>query len=148
MASIRREVLIDRPAAEVWQIVGRPELLHLWFPGIVDCKVDGKVRVITTGSGLPMPEEIVTIDSLQRRFQYRVTAPLFRHHLGTIDVIELADDTCLVVYSTDADPDVMALVIGGASGDALEELRRQCEARSGPAIDAAMDAATVTTGGR
>ena len=44
-----------------------------------------------------------------------------------IDVIDLGDDTCLVVYSTDADPRAMALTIGGATAGALDELRRQME---------------------
>jgi Polyketide cyclase / dehydrase and lipid transport len=137
MATIRREIVIDRPAADVWRVVGRPELLHLWFPGIVDCTVDGTSRVITTGAGMPIPEEIITNDALQRRFQYRITAPMFLHHLGTIDVIDLDGESCVVVYATDAVPDVMALIIGGASGDALDELKRQCESRRGLAIDAA-----------
>ena len=32
------------------------------------------------------------IDHTQRRFQYRITAPLFQHHRGTIDVIDLELD--------------------------------------------------------
>ena len=136
MATLRREIRIHRPAAEVWKVVGRPELLHLWFPGIVACTVDGNVRVITLGSGIPMPEEIVTNDAIQRRFQYRITAPLFRQHLATLDVIDLHDDTCVVVYSTDAEPAVMALVIGGATTGALEELRNQFETGVGLALDA------------
>jgi arylsulfatase A-like enzyme len=43
-------------------------------------------------------------DPVQRRFQYRITAPLFRHHRGTIDVIDLERRHVLVVYSTEADP--------------------------------------------
>lgn len=136
MATLRREIRIHCPASEVWRVVGCPEILHLWFPGVTSCMVDGNVRVITLGSGIAMPEEIVTNDSIQRRFQYRITAPLFRQHLATIDVIDLFDDTCVVVYSTDADPAVMALVIGGATTDALEELRKQFESGAGPALDA------------
>ena len=140
MATLRREIRIHRPAADVWQVVGRPELLHLWFPGIVNCTVntnsEGTTRIVTTGAGIAMPEEIVTNDALQRRFQYRITAPLFRSHLATVDVIDLADGTCLVVYSTDAEPAVMALVFGGATTGALEELRRQFESGSGPALAA------------
>ena len=136
MASIRRQIRIDATADDVWRVVGRPELLHLWFPGIVDCTVDGSTRVITTGTGIPMPEAIVTNDSLQRRFQYTITAPIFRHHLATIDVIDLDDDSCLVVYSTDADPSVMALVISGGTLGALEELKRQFDAGEGPALAA------------
>ena len=132
MATVRREVRIDRPADEVWAVVGDPAAIHRWFPGMEDAAVDGTTRVITTSSGLPMPEEIVTLDHLQRRFQYRVTAPFLRHHLGTIDVHDLGDGTSLVVYATDAEPDTLALVIGGATGAALRELRRQLETDPGP----------------
>jgi uncharacterized protein YndB with AHSA1/START domain len=126
--TIRHEIRIARPAADVWALAGDPTALHTWFPGIVSCTVDGNQRVIVMGTGLPMPEEILVIDHTQRRFQYRITAPLFQHHRGTIDVIDLGDDTCLVVYSTEADPRTMALVIAGGTLDALHELKRQMEA--------------------
>lgn len=126
--SLRHEIRIQRSAADVWALAGDATKLHTWFPGIIDCTVDGNMRVITMGTGLPMPEEILLIDHTQRRFQYRITAPLFVHHRGTIDVIELADDECLVVYSTEADPRTMALVIAGGTAGALAELKRQMEA--------------------
>ena len=112
--SVRRQVRIARPPDEVWAIVGDPARIQEWFPGIESSTVDGTTRVIVTGSGLPMPEEIVTNDPLQRRFQYRITAPMIREHLSTLDVLDLEDGTCLVVYSADADPSTMALVIAGA----------------------------------
>jgi hypothetical protein len=90
--------------------------------------VDGTTRVIHTGSGIPMPEELVTIDPLLRRFQYRITVGLFRQHLSTIDVLDLDDGTSLVVSGVDAEPSMMALIIGGAAGNALENLRNQMEA--------------------
>ena len=127
LGSIRHEIRIARPADDVWARVSDAGALHEWFPGIVACTVDGSTRVITMGSGMPMPEEILVNDSTQRRFQYRITAPLFKHHRGTIDVIDLGDDTCLVVYSTEADPRTMALVIAGGTLGALHELKRQME---------------------
>ncbi len=71
-----------------------------------------------------MPEEILVNDRVQRRFQYRITASIFNYHRGTIDVLDLGDDTCVVVYSTDADPRTMALTIGSATAGALDELKR------------------------
>jgi carbon monoxide dehydrogenase subunit G len=121
--SVRREARIRRPAAEIWRWVGDAERLPDWWPGIVAAKVDGDERTITLGSGLPMPEKLLTVDDIQRRFQYRITGPLFREHTSTIDVHDLGDDTSLVVYSIDADPAAMALVIAGAAGNALEHLR-------------------------
>ena len=125
--SIRHELRISRPAAEVWSLAGDAARLHEWFPGITACHVEGDVRTITLGTGMQLPEEILVRDPVQRRFQYRITAPVFRHHRGTIDVIDLGDDTCLVVYSTEADPRTMALTIGGGTAGALDELRRQFE---------------------
>lgn len=128
-ASVRRQVRIARPADAVWAIVGDPGRIQEWFPGIDASTVDGTIRTVTTGSGIPMPEEIVTHDPLQRRFQYRITAPMFREHLSTLDVLDLGDGTSLVVYGADADPATMALVIAGAAGNALEHLRSMMEGR-------------------
>ena len=127
--SVRRQVRIARPPAEVWARIGDPARIQEWFPGITDSTVDGASRVIVTGSGLPMPEEILTCDPVQRRFQYRITAPMFREHLSTLDVLDLGDGSCLVVYAADADPSVLALVIAGAAGNALEHLRDLMEAQ-------------------
>ena len=137
LGSIRHSVRIARAAGEVWALAGDPARLHEWFPGITACQVDGATRVITLGSGLSMPEEILVHDDLQRRFQYRITAPLFVHHRGTIDVVDLGDGSCLVVYQTEADPRTMALTIAGGTAGALDELKRQMEMRraDGPIDD-------------
>ncbi len=74
-----------------------------------------------------MPEEILINDPVQRRFVYRITAAPPSYHRGTIDVIDLGDDTCLVVYATEAAPRTMALMIASGCADALDELARQME---------------------
>lgn len=127
LGSIRHQIRIHRDAVDVWERVRDAAGLHTWFPGLTDCQVDGNNRVIVLASGMVMPEEILLIDDVQRRFQYRITAPVFLHHRGTIDVIDLEDGSCLVVYSTEADPRTMALTIGGGTAGALDELQRQME---------------------
>jgi hypothetical protein len=131
LGSIRHQIRIMRPAAVVWELAGAAARLHEWFPGIASCEVEGNIRLIVLDSGVQMPEEILIHDDVQRRFQYTITAPVFTYHRGGIDVIDLGDDTCLVVYSTDADPRAMALTIGGATAGALDELRRQMEIPDG-----------------
>lgn len=128
MAVIKREILIARRPEEVWPSIGDPAALAGWFPGIVAADVDGTSRVITTASGLRMPEEIVTNDPVRRIFSYRLVAPLVRDHLGEIEVRDAGDGRSLVSYQTRCEPDMVALVIGGACGNALHELRRQLEA--------------------
>jgi hypothetical protein len=120
--SVRHGVQLDCAPDTVWELVGDPARVHEWFPGIVSCTIEGDVRTIVTGSGLPMPEQLLTIDPVLRRFQYRITAPMFTEHLGTVDVHALEDGTSLVVYSTDANPAALALVIGGAARAALAAL--------------------------
>jgi hypothetical protein len=47
---------------------------------------------------------------------------LLKEHLGTVDVLDDGPDRCIVVYSTNAVPDVFALMIGGAAGAGLKTL--------------------------
>jgi hypothetical protein len=125
--SVRREVRIAAPARTVWDIVSDPVRIVEWWPGVTDATLDGDVRTVVLATGLAMPEQILTRDAIARRFQYRITAPMVREHLSTIDVFDLGDDTCLAAYAADADPSTMALIIGAAGGNALQTLRDQLE---------------------
>jgi carbon monoxide dehydrogenase subunit G len=126
-ASVRRELRIARPPAAAWEVIGDPARLAEWWPGVTAVEVAGVLRTVTTSAGLSITEEIVTLDPLQRRFQYRIRGGLVSEHLSTIDVIDLGDGTSIAVYSVDAAPATMALVISGAGWGALEELRRLLE---------------------
>ena len=128
MATIRRHIFINRPAAAVWELVGRPDLLHEWFP-TTGTKMEGNTRWIYLASGLEFEEDIVTLDHALRRFQYTiVNNPIVKNHLGTVDVIEDPRGGCVVVYSTQMEPEVLALIIGGAAGAGLEKLKQIMEA--------------------
>lgn len=136
MASVRRHLAIDAPAADVWRIVGAAERLSEWFP-IADTTVQdppddaarsrGAIaqRWISLDSGLRFEEDIVTCDHDQMRFQYRiVNNPLITEHIATVDVLEDGPHRCIVVYSTDMEPGPMALVIVGAAFEAMHNLDR------------------------
>ena len=131
MATVRYERRIKASPDTVWNLVRDPRSIPEWFPGITSCDVDGKVRTIHLANGISMPEEIIISDDLLRRFAYRVTSPLYRSHLGTIDVIEIGPKDSLCIYSTTAEPDVLALVIGGGSAGALDEIQRLAEEQEG-----------------
>lgn len=127
MGTVRRQAFIDAPADTVWGLVGDPSRLHDWFP-ITGCVVQGSKRWIDLPSGLRFEEDIVTLDHDLRRFQYSiVNNPIVKHHLGTVDVIPDGPGRCVVVYSTDVDPEPMALIIGGAAGAGLATLRELFE---------------------
>ncbi len=135
--TVRHHVEIAAPADAAWAVVTRADVLPTWFPGLQDCVMKTPtVRTITTGMGLTLDEEIIANDPLQRRFQYRISGGIFKEHLASIDVIALAEARCLVTYASDADPAVMAIVLGGVMAEALRSLRAQVEAGAGPALDA------------
>ncbi len=142
--SVRHHRRIAVDAERAWAVVGRPELLHHWFPGIAACEVVGARRSVTLGTGIRLDETILTNDALQRRFQYRIDGGLFKEHLATIDVLAIDAGSCIVSYASDADPATMAVVLGGAMHGALEDLARQLETDAGPALDAL--AATTAKG--
>ncbi|MFY9783479.1 MAG: SRPBCC family protein [Acidimicrobiales bacterium] len=127
MASLRHERRIDAAPDTVWGVITRPESIVEWFPGVVSCTVEGNLRTVTLASGLVMPEEILVNDALQRRFAYRITAPIYRFHFATIDVIELGEKDSLCVYSTSAEPDTLALLVAGATVGALDEIQKISE---------------------
>jgi ligand-binding SRPBCC domain-containing protein len=131
MASLRHERRIAAPADVVWDVVRRPEDIVHWFPGITNASVDGTTRVITTATGLAIPERIMAIDDTLRRFAYTITAPLYAFHLGVIDVIEIGPTDSLCVYSTTAEPDLLCLVVAGATAAALEQIERRALAAVG-----------------
>jgi hypothetical protein len=90
-----------------------------------------------------MPEQLLTVDPVLRRFQYRITAPMFTEHLSTIDVHHLRDGSCLAVYSVDADPAPLALVIAGAARAGLENLEALLASAHGPPDVTVATAATT-----
>jgi hypothetical protein len=129
VGTVRRHVFIARSADDVWALVGDPGRLHDWFPSTAT-EVQGSKRWVSLASGLRFEEDIVTLDHDLRRFQYRiVNNAIVQSHLGTVDVIPDGPDRCVVVYSTDADPEVMALMIAGAAGEGLETLKNMMESR-------------------
>jgi hypothetical protein len=112
---------------DAWTLVGNPARLSEWW-AMESCRVDGNKRWITLPTKLTLEEDIVTIDNDLRRFQYSIVPNmLITQHLSTVDVLHNADGHCTIVYSVDVKPDVFALVIAGAAGEALEQARTMLE---------------------
>jgi hypothetical protein len=126
MATSRSQVRINRHPDDVWSVLRDPMRIVEWFPGITGVSMDGDVRTIVMASGLPVNEDIVTIDHRLRRFQYKITGPLpVSFHLATMDVIDIGTPDApesLLVYSTEIVPDPMSFVLDGATSTAIANL--------------------------
>lgn len=135
MGSVRRHALLNASAAEVWSFIGRPDALHEWFP-ITSTRVEGSKRWITLPTGIVFEEDILLVDHDLRRFQYTiVNNALITQHLGMFDVIELSPTTCIVIYSTDIEPETLGLAIGAAASSGLEFLRNKFGEASVPTLE-------------
>lgn len=68
MASIYREISIDRDAQSSWGALRRFEAAAELFAGVlVDCRCGGDVREVTFAGGGRLVEHLVTRDDSRRR---------------------------------------------------------------------------------
>jgi hypothetical protein len=115
MATIRQHVGLSASADAVWELVGDPTAIQEWAPSVLSSSVHGSTRRLVLKRGGTVVEEILTLDRTLRRIQYSVRKGLPLHqHLGTVDVIEISERRCLVIYSTDVMPDTIADAIASA----------------------------------
>ncbi len=139
VGSIREHVIIEVPPDLVWSRIADVENNSSWFTSLQTswCDLDNAtgrpVRMVVGGTGLAMTEDIIRVDSVQRRLQYRLRPIGFiTHHLATIDVLDVTDltgaPTSMVVYSTELSPAPLAVAFGGATRQALDTLKTQTEA--------------------
>ena len=130
VGSVRCEVRIACPAAAAWVRIADAGTISDWFPGMSDSWMAGDTweRHIVMGTGVEVVEDVVNVDGVQRRLQYRIRPNFLIHqHLATVDVLEDGPDACFVVYATEMTPRPFALAISGGTYDAIHELKRQLE---------------------
>jgi carbon monoxide dehydrogenase subunit G len=126
MASARAHARIDRPADEVWKIVGDPDSIAVWMPGIDSSSTDASgLRTVVVTGGLEVQEQVGLRDDALRRMQYSiVSGPLpFDEHRATIDVLEDGDGAILV-YAVDVRPDELVSVFSQMTTGAVHALVR------------------------
>jgi hypothetical protein len=127
MATVRKDIRIDRPADDVWKVVSDVGAIADWFPMIESSSASGSTRSCTVAGGGELEEEIVTNDPALRRLQYRIKEGMpVDFHLATIDVLEDGDGA-LVIYGADLEPDEVADVMGPAFESGLEGLKAHLE---------------------
>jgi len=87
MGTARAEIDIDRPADEVWAVVGDFGGIANWMPGIESCAVDGDDRVIKT-MGMEVIERLERRDEERRELVYAIVGgvPVINHR-ATITVV-------------------------------------------------------------
>ena len=121
MATVRKEMLIDAPADEVWDAVRDFGAVHERLaPGfVIDAQVDGDTRTVTFFNGAVAREQLIAIDDESRRFVYSVVdSPLgFTHHNASAQVFPAGSGRSRFVWVAD--------LLGNELADAVDGMMEQ-----------------------
>ena len=71
VASIKKEIHIDRPPEAVWAIVGNVGSME-WVPGVIGSTIDGNIRTCDVSEGAVLKEQILSIDETARYYEYTI----------------------------------------------------------------------------
>jgi carbon monoxide dehydrogenase subunit G len=110
MASIRKEILVDRTPEHVWDVLRDVGALHTRLvPGFVtDTRLEDGARVVTFGNGLVARERIVDVDDEARRLVWSVVGGRFTHHNASVEVFADGRGGSRLVWIADLLPDEIA----------------------------------------
>jgi hypothetical protein len=114
MASITREILIQRPADLVWDAVRDVGAVHdrLARGFVTGTTLEPGARVVTFVNGAVAREIIVGVDEERRRLAYSVVEGLgATHHQASFEVLDDADGSSRLVWITDVLPDDLVPVL-------------------------------------
>jgi carbon monoxide dehydrogenase subunit G len=131
MASIRREMTVEAPAAKIWDAIRDVGAVHERLaPGFAtDTKMDGDARIVTFGNGIVARELIVDVDHPARRLVWSVVGGRMTHHNASLQVFEDGRNS-KVVWIADLLPNDLAGVIAGMIDQGMAAMKRTMEAHA------------------
>lgn len=131
MASIRKESLVNAPAAAAWDAIRDVGAIHTRLaPGFVtDTRLEegGNARIVTFASGLVARELIVDINDGERRLVWSVVGGRPTHHNGALQVFAEGERQSRVVWIADLLPHDLAGPISSMMEAGLQAMKRTLE---------------------
>ena len=126
MASVHREIVVERPLADVWDALADVGALHtrLVRGFVTDCRLEPGARVVTFANGLVARELIVSVDGERRRVAWSVVGGRLSHHNASAQAFAEGDHRCRVVWIADFLPDEHAGAIAAMIEQGLQAMRR------------------------
>ncbi len=127
MASIRKELVLQASADEVWDAVRDVGAIHTRLaPGfVVDTTLEDGARTVTFGNGLVVRELIVDIDDTARRVVWAAVGGSLSHHNASMQVFVDGGDRCRVVWIADLLPHQAAPYVAGMMDQGLAAVERR-----------------------
>jgi carbon monoxide dehydrogenase subunit G len=126
MSSVRKEVVVNAPIADVWDALRDLGALHdRLVPGfVVDTKLeaDNSARLVTFGNGAVVRERIVAVDETDHRVAWSAESEYFTHHNASAQVLAVDPRTTRFVWIADVLPDEAAAFVGAMMDEGLAAL--------------------------
>lgn len=130
MASIHREMIIDVPAAQLWDALrdvgALPTRLVKGF--VTECRLEGDARIVTFANGVVARELIVDIGEAEQRLVWSASGGRLTHHNASAQVFAEGPSRCRVVWIADLLPHAMAPAITGMIEQGLATMKATLEA--------------------
>jgi len=135
MASIRKEIEINRSKKFVWDAIRDVGAIHKRLvPGFVtDCKLEGDSRIVHFANGMVVRELIIDVDDKACRHSWSARGEPLTHHNASIQVFSDGDRKCRVVWIADLMPNEVSGAIGEMIQLGLNTMKQTLE--SNPGVD-------------
>ncbi len=129
MASIRREIVIEVPPAEVWDAMRDIGALHTRLArGFVkDCFLENDVRTVEFESGLSAKEQIITVDDQACRLVWSVVGGRLTHHNASTQVTQEGQRHSRVVWVCDLLPNELTSAVAGMIEHGMKAMKATLE---------------------
>ena len=129
MATIQRQIEIERSGSDVWDAIRDVGAIHRRLvPGfVVDCKLEGDSRLLTFANGMVVRELLVSVDDRTRRHSWSARGEPLVHHNASLQVFESGPSKCRVVWIADLLPHEIADTIATMIEQGLEAMKRTLE---------------------
>ena len=129
MASIHKEIVVERPAEQVWAAIRDIGSIHtrLAREFVVDTRLDGDSRIVTFANGTVVRERIVDLDDSSRRLAYSLVDWHTTHHHASFQVFAEGETRSRIVWITDLLPDTVAELVGSMMEQGSAAMKRTLE---------------------
>lgn len=134
MASIQRDVEVEVALPRVWDALRDVGRIHeRLVPGFVtDCRMEGRVRVVTFGNGSVVREPILDVDEARHRVAWAAVGGTFEHYNASVQAFDLGDGITRLRWIADLLPDEAAGTVAGMIEEGLRVMKRTLEGRVSP----------------
>lgn len=129
MASIQQDIEVDVPLAQVWDALADVGRIHeRLVPGFVaQCRMEGRVRVVTFGDGTVVHEPILDIDAVRHRVAWAAVGEPFQHYNASVQALETGPHRTRIIWIADLLPDELGGRVAEMIGQGLAVMKRTLE---------------------